>query len=882
MADSNVIDIVIRARDESAAALRATQAAIDEVARAQAALAAAERAKADADRAAAAGSDDQAEALRRQAAAAEAAAAAERRLAEAERAAAAAAARIRGAGGGGGAPPPGGGAGGGGGPGPDDDRLSRVLDSISRDLGGFGEQIKALIPVLNNLKTTTTATATAIAAAGDRLRRGAPPPGPNPPPPPPGPNPPPGPGPNPPPPPPPPGGGRDAAARSALIANLMDVTTQLAGGANPMLILIQQGPALAAAVASASSATALFTGLLSKMGVALLAATPFLAALAVGLAAAAAAWSYSANETQIANEALGIYSVNVEAAEAKVAALSSRLDEIAGMHGKVSDRLKDNARELAVLTGAITKEEATRQRSIETIEEQAKTETEAARLRLAAQGDLLRNMEQELILEKQRGDTIGKGLRNDLQAIGVLGEKRSEQLEASIDATKREIASIEQGLQARQSLMRVETDQVNLIARLSEAKRKDAEADRAREKAMRAAAKAQSEVQAAIKASLPVLKEALAEAKMLDDFRALGIADIVPANFVSEQTIGRARELGDALQALAPSKSVLTDLERLQMLLMDIQRANIDSGGRLGGLEADAEAAVSAAQDEAAAQAGADIDAVLRDFGSTMTAMSDAATQRAAGVGSMIGDIIGGDISGALASLLSATGPVGAAIGGMLGGLAALGEQGAGETAKMITGYLDSLIKGLSSLPALIVKLVPSLIVDVLPNLVVALVGAIPRLVVAILIELPVAIVRGIVGWWRDIGGFKGMARSIADGVRDWWTSTWDRIKSWVRDIFAPGRERREQRREEREARGPSVLETGLNVLAAGEAIFSGRSRTGSPGTPGRPDAARGAGPTIVLQGDLTPDFVPALGRRLDRYNGPGGLRSGTTILGST
>jgi hypothetical protein len=112
---------------------------------------------------------------------------------------------------------------------------------------------------------------------------------------------------------------------------------------------------------------------------------------------------------------------------------------------------------------------------------------------------------------------------------------------------------------------------------------------------------------------------------------------------------------------------------------MDIQRANIDSGGRLGGLESDAAAALSAAQGEAAAQAGSDIDAVLRDFGSAMDAMADAATARAAGVGAQIGAIIGGDISGLLTDLLSAAGPVGAAIGGALEGLSALGEQGAGQ-----------------------------------------------------------------------------------------------------------------------------------------------------------------------------------------------------------
>jgi hypothetical protein len=876
MADSNVIDIVIRARDESAAALRATQAALDDVARAQAALAAAERAKAEADRAAAAGSDDQAEALRRQAAAAEAAAAAERRLAEAERAAAAAAARVR-AGGGGGPVPPGGGGGAPPGGGAGDDRLDRILDGLSRDLGGFGDQIKALIPVLTNLKTTTTATAQAIAAAGDRLRRGAPPPGPNPPPPPPpGPNPPPppgpGPGPNPPPPPPPDrGAGRNAAAQTNLIQQLIDVGVQTAGGTNPLLILIQQGPQIAMAISAATSATALFSGMLAAMKTAVIAASAVLVPLAVALAAGAAAYSYTANQTQIANEALGIYSVNVEAAEAKVAALSSRLDEIAGMHGKVSDRLKNNAREIAVLTGAISKEESARQSSIETIEEQAETETEAARLRLAAQKVLLKNMEDELTLEKKKGS-------------GLIGEDRRAELAANIEMSKREIMSIEQGLRARKSSMQIEIDQTNIIARLSEQKRKDAEAERAREKAMRAAAKIQSEVQQAIKASLPVLKEALAEAKMLDDFRASGIADIIPSNLIAPDVLTKARELGDALQALAPSKSVLSDLESLQMLLLDIQRTNIDSGGRFAGLEADAQAAVNAAERDAVRQGGADIDAVLRDFSDTMTAMSDAAMQKAAGVGGQIGDIIGGDISGALTSVLSMAGPMGAAIGGMISGLSALGEQGAGQTAKMIMGFLDSIMKGLANLPALVVKLIPKFIVSLVTDFIPALIGMLPRLMVALAIELPIAILRGYVTWWRDIGGFKGIALSITEGVRNWWTSTWDRIKGWLRDIFAPGQERREQRREQRDARGPGPVETGLAIIAAGEQLFSGRSRTGAPsGSPARGgNASTQAAPTIILQGDLTPDFVPALGRRLDRYNGPGGLRSGTTILGSS
>ena len=264
--------------------------------------------------------------------------------------------------------------------------------------------------------------------------------------------------------------------------------------------------------------------------------------------------------------------------------------------------------------------------------------------------------------------------------------------------------------------------------------------------------------------------------------------------------------------------------------------------------------------------------------------MSDDATQRAAGVGGQIGDIIGGDVSGALTSILSMAGPMGAAIGGMISGLSALGEQGAGQTSKMITSFLQSIIKGLSSLPALIVKLVPSLIVDVLPDLIVHLVSAIPQLVMAIFIELPIAIVRGVTTWWRDMGGLKGIAKSIAEGVREWWTSTWDRIKSWLRDIFAPGKERREQRREERAERNEDRLTVGQAFVAIGQSIggaFTGNNRDRSAPSGGAMTAAGRSSPTIILQGDLTPDFVPALGRRLDRYNGPGGLRSGTTILGS-
>ena len=744
--------------------------------------------------------------------------------------------------------------------------MNRVLDSLARDFGGFAEQIKALIPVLANLKTTTTATAAAIAAAGDRLRRGAPPPGPNPPPPP-GPNPPPPPGPGPnPPPPPPPGSGRNAAAQTNLIQQLIDVGTQAAGGANPLLILIQQGPQIAMAISAATSATALFSGMLATMKAAVIAAAGVLGPLAVVLAAVGTAYIVTKNANQEAAEAQGIYNVNVEDAEAKLAAMASRLDEVNGMLGKVRDRVKDNAREIAVLSGEITKEEASRQSAIETVEEQAKAETQAARDRLKAQLDLVHVQENALKLEEQRSS-------------GLLGQETREELRENIRAGRDQIKVLEDDLNARKAATAKELEQIDTLAKLRAARDAEAAAGRRSTAAVRSQVAALTELQQALRAALPSLKEALIESQLLAGAMAEG-ADIEPINLVTTEAISRARELADALQALAPSKSVLSDLEQLQLLLLDIQRANVQSGGALSGLEDQAGSALMEAIGQDLAVAG-------KEFADLVARGVDEATKKAATFGTQIGAVIGGDISGVLTSILSATGPVGAAIGGALEGLAALGEQGAGQTTKMITGFLQSIIKGLSSLPQLLVKLIPSLIVDVLPDLIVHLVSAIPRLVVAILIELPVAIVRGIVGWWRDIGGFKGIARSIADGVRDWWQGTWDRIKSWLRDIFTPGDQKnagansRNMTDEQRDT-ARNLRLYGTPTTPYQQATGDMSPMPGDSGYRGRGNSARAAGPTIVLQGDLTPDFVPALGRRLDRYNGPGGLRSGTTILGST
>jgi hypothetical protein len=243
---------------------------------------------------------------------------------------------------------------------------------------------------------------------------------------------------------------------------------------------------------------------------------------------------------------------------------------------------------------------------------------------------------------------------------------------------------------------------------------------------------------------------------------------------------------------------------------------------------------------------------------------------------------LGGDLIGVLSDWLpKIAGPVGAAIGGALQGLTALGEMGPGQVSGQITGAVQGIAKGLTNLPALIVKLVPNLLTKALPDLIVALVGLIPRLAVALVIELPVAIVRGVVGWWREIGGFRGIVTSIADGVRTWWRETWDRVRAWLRDIFTPGDQGRGRRVSDARAEDLRAMQ------AAAMAVTDPRGRPGQP-TDARTYSRRGggpqpAGPTLVIQAaSLHPDVVPATLRDLDRMTRPGGLRRGTTGLGGT
>jgi len=266
--------------------------------------------------------------------------------------------------------------------------------------------------------------------------------------------------------------------------------------------------------------------------------------------------------------------------------------------------------------------------------------------------------------------------------------------------------------------------------------------------------------------------------------------------------------------------------------------------------------------------------------------MSQQLRARLARIGQVVGDALSGDLVSALQGVLSSAGPIGAMIGAVMGGVQTLGQQGAKGTAKMAVEGLDSLIKGISNIPELLVQLIPRLITQTFPDLIVALVGMLPKLAVAILIELPVAIVRGIVRWWRDIGGFTGLVKNIAAGIRDWWTGVWDRIRSWFKDIFTPGDQSRgrgpsqkEQDRAMRDLYSPGAAAIRDQQREMRDIQNAGRSRQMM-----RPMglAPSQAAPSIVINSDVVDvDAADRLARRLNRQFGTNGRRT-NPVLGAT
>ena len=638
-------------------------------------------------------------------------------------------------------------------------------------------------------------------------------------------------------------GAADNAAKSVsnlsgrvmtLRYNLADVGQQLAGGANPFMVLLQQGPEIAGALGDATEAAEVLKGAFGGIVTTLAPAATMLAGVAVAAAALGTAMLVLKNATEEADEANGRLSARM----GETAARAARLQEgFAAAAAAVSDLRRETAdAELGLLelTGQIDRFTAAATRQKKALKEN----TDATVLTLSG-------IEQAARAEREAAEA---NLRN----TSILTGMTAAQIEAAGAAVESARAREAAAKSAREEAERERDRQAEIID-LEAEYQIEAEASnevlKRREEASRAAAKA-------------------AEARAKAEREAAAAA----AQWAKEQGMVNA-----AAQDLA---GLIDDLEALPQIIQD-----------------GADAAMIRGATDGLAGLAKELESLAKTFGGMVAQQ----IQRGARVGAAFGEVLGGDITGAMSKGVTAlaakfadafagqdgmlgkiagvAGPYGAAIGAAISGITALGQQGAGATSKSLMSGVDGLIAGFKMLPALVRKFIPDLIVTLITELIPALIANVPQMFVAILIELPVAIVRGIVLWWRDIGGFRGIARSIADGVREWWRETWDRVKSWFKDIFTPGDQGRGRRVSEGRAQELRDMQ------AAALAVTDPRGRPGQPTDPrtGRSRQGAQAGPTLVLQAaSLHPDVVPRVLRDLDRMTRPGGLRRGTTVIGGT
>ena len=659
---------------------------------------------------------------------------------------------------------------------------------------------------------------------------------------------------------------------------IADIGTSLAGGISPFVVLAQQGPDVASALGDMSSAAevlkASFGGLITK-------AAPF-AGIIAGLAVAAAALTTGMillkNATTDADDANGRLSARLQETGERAATAQEKIDAVRLAIAALRASNKDAEIGLKELTGEIDRYAAQAERSRIALDDQV----ESKRRDIA------------LTIEQQTAhiDAADAKLK-DTSVLGGLTEAQVEEAEISKRTAQEKLAAAEK---ERDELGKLYTERLTIIASteeyaraLDDEKKREEAANKARQEAKRHLSE--------LKAKYDDL------VKVLDAFQdreRLESALSIPADLIPAAAIQSARDLEAAINQIAPPQDVLDDYTRLTLLLSDAQRLAATNPG----LQAWADDLSGQVADALVNGAAAGLEGVAKDLKGLMTALGGEyakAIQRGARVGGAIGEVIGGDIAGGLSKALpmlgakfaeafagqdgllgkiaAVAGPMGAAIGAAIGGLQSLGQQGGAATARSAMAGVDAIVKGINNLPAFLRRFIPDFVVTLVTELIPALVAAIPRLVTTIVIELPVAIVRGIVLWWRDIGGFRGIARSIADGVREWWRETWDRVKTWFRDIFTPGDQGRGRR--VGETRAQDLRDMQSEAMAATDP----RGRPGQANDPrtGRSRQSAQAGPTLVLQAaSLHPDIVPRALRDLDRMTRPGGLRRGTTALGGT
>lgn len=397
-------------------------------------------------------------------------------------------------------------------------------------------------------------------------------------------------------------------ATQAVAIQIPDVISQLSMGANPLQVLIQQG--LQPVQQFLPQIMTALSGLGTALGV-----------TAVAAAGAATAYAVLANAAEESAEANGRLAARVEEARsaheaAQVAARGHARAEL-----DLAKAVRDAERDTAVIVGEISKEEAERQRLVETIDRQSHAMIRDASIAVA------------------QGERRREAIRAELRDTGISVERRvalSDELrtvEGALDADRARFAAAQQQRDAA-----VEAGTVKLFERMSAEREKEAAAAEAAEQRKRdaaartAAAEREAEAERAAReaeaatAALTGLETQLAreQAGALDlvnmryDARLAKLREIEETLGTSQRTLALGFDLEDARIAEIEALRDETRAKRMQQIEEDAaaelairQRTNAAILSSTQGLITTSSAAfMQAAQQQAATNR----DGALRSF----------------------------------------------------------------------------------------------------------------------------------------------------------------------------------------------------------------------------------------------------------------------------
>lgn len=517
--------------------------------------------------------------------------------------------------------------------------------------------------------------------------------------------------------------GNARAASANLNAQIFDIGQQLSAGTNPFVILTQQGPQVAQALAGADDAVGVLKTSLMQM-------TAIVAPIAGIVAAGYVAWR--------------IYAEDSERAAETATKVKAALDAMR----PAMDATTDATIRLRVATGDLTEQEGALLTAATQAHRAYQTATAETRAEVAALHKQQSGIKTQLVDAAEAFlDVVDVAGLNSLvfDALTTSGEELQEQIDAVTGAQGAQIDILRTQVKTTKDAIVADGKRKTSMEALSAATKELEERNKRLAEAARKAMEAQIDRLASL---LGLVVEA--ERAFAAEAEAADLAAQATAGAVSRAALAQWGALSAAVDEAIPADA-LSRADQLRLLLLDLELAAAKSGEAASALASDLERVRSAIATEDAARGMAMVaeqTAQARDAAREFLGVLERVGTAAQGVASSIVGLVDSLTGGALSSLLSGDGLIATAgTEGEGGGAAeaavdaalAFVDQVIAELPRVLSAVADGIPKLIAAVTAALPEVVQALI-DELPTLVDGLAETIPALLVELATQIPILV----------------------------------------------------------------------------------------------------------------------------------------------